>query len=72
MKINNVLFLQVSIANLYMRRHGLTPSQFVELDKKYNILRFLETGYEPFHLTGNEGVLGEVEAFIDVQQTKSP
>jgi hypothetical protein len=64
MKVNPVLFLQADVANEYMQRHDLTPLEFVELDKKYNILHFLEIGYEPFHLTGTQGVVEEVEDYI--------
>jgi hypothetical protein len=63
-KVHPVLFLQADVSNEYMRRHDLTPREFVELDKKYNILRFLEIGYEPFHLTGTQGVVEEVEDYI--------
>ena len=51
-----------------MRRHNLTPQQFVERDKQYHILHFLEVGYEPFHLTGDEGVLDEIDAIVAEQQ----
>ena len=64
MGLNKVLYLQTEIAHLYMKRHNLNPAQFLELDRKYGILEFLETGYEPFHLTGSEGVLDEVEEYI--------
>jgi len=47
-----------------MKRHNLKPAEFIELDKKYGILKFLETGYEPFHLTGSEGVLNELEDYL--------
>jgi hypothetical protein len=64
MKVDNTLYLIVEISNEFMRQHNLTPMEFVELDKKYNILRFLEIGYEPFHLTGTQGVIEEVEDYI--------
>jgi hypothetical protein len=64
MNINNTLYLQAEVANEYMRQHNLTPQEFVELDKKHNILRFLEIGYEPLHLTGTQGVIEEVEEYI--------
>jgi hypothetical protein len=51
-----------------MRRHCLSPRAFLELDRKYDILRFLEIGYEPFHLTGTQGVVDEVERFIEEQR----
>jgi L-rhamnose mutarotase len=64
MKINPVLFLQADVSIEYMRQHNLAPQEFVALDKKHNILHFLEIGYEPFHLTGTQGVVEEVEAYI--------
>jgi hypothetical protein len=69
MNINNILYLQAEVANEYMRRHGLTPQEFVELDKKFGVLRFLEIGYEPFHLTGTQGVIEEVEEYISKRET---
>ena len=35
------------------------------LDKKSDLLGFLEDGYEPFHLMGVEGIMDEVERFIE-------
>ena len=68
MGINSALYLQVEIAHLYMRRHSLSPEQFLELDKEYDILHFLDIGYEPYHLTGSEGVLAEIEEIIEKQR----
>ena len=65
---NNIAFLQAGIALKFMKRHNLTPLQFVELDKEYQILHFLEIGYEPFHLTGDEGILDELDEIIEEQR----
>jgi hypothetical protein len=35
------------------------------------VLGFLRDGYEPFHLTGTEGVLREVEEYIALEPLKS-
>ena len=66
--INNRIYLQVTIAHMYMKKHSLTPEQFLELDEKYDILHFLDIGYEPYHLTGSEGVLAEIEEIIAEQR----
>ncbi|MCL1809029.1 MAG: DUF3791 domain-containing protein [Clostridiales bacterium] len=66
--INSELYLQVEIAHLYMRRHNLAPEQSIEADKEYNILHFLDIGYEQYHLTGSEGVLAEIERIIADQK----
>jgi hypothetical protein len=66
--LNQVAYLQAEIAHAYMRRHKLKPLDFVDLDRKYGILRFIEIGYEPFHLTGTQGVIDEVEDYIRIQR----
>jgi len=66
--INNRIYLQVMITHMYMNKHNLTPEQFLELDEKYGILHFLDIGYEPYHLTGSEGVLAEIEEIIAEQR----
>jgi hypothetical protein len=68
MSMNQITYLQVEIAHLYMRHHHLNPKEFIEMDEKYEILYFLETSYELFHLTGSQGVLREVEDYIAIQQ----
>ena len=70
-RFNDVAYYQVGIARKYMRRHNLTPLQFVEMDKLYHILHFLEIGYEPFHLTGDEGVLDELDGIVAEQQSSA-
>jgi len=70
-KFNDVAYYQIGLARKYMKRHGLTPLQFVERDEKYHILHFLEVGYEPFHLTGDEGVLNELDEIVAEQQAAS-
>ena len=64
MRINQVVYLQFLVANQYMRKHNLTPQEFLELDEKSDLLGFLEDGYEPFHLTGVDGIMDEVENYI--------
>jgi len=55
------VFMQAEIANAFIRKHKLTAKDFLVLDKKHNILQFIEKGYEPFHLMGNKGILRELE-----------
>ncbi|MDR0220737.1 MAG: DUF3791 domain-containing protein [Lachnospiraceae bacterium] len=62
--LDHETYLQIHIANLYIRKHGITPQEFVTLDDNCDVLGFLRDGYEPFHLTGEQGVLSEVEDYI--------
>ena len=62
--IDPVVFLQAHFSILFMERHGLSPNDFLALDTKKDIIGFLRLGYEPFHLTGDEGVLEELDAYV--------
>jgi hypothetical protein len=64
-KINPEIYLEVHIARMYMKKHSLSSSEFKELDKKHKILKFLKDGYEPFHLTGDDGIMMELENYIN-------
>ena len=64
MKVNQAVYIQFLISRQYMRKHHLTPEQFLELDKRSDLLGFLEDGYEPFHLTGVDGIMDEVERYV--------
>ena len=69
--INPVAFLQAHFCILFMERHKLSPDDFLALDAKKDILGFLRLGYEPFHLTGDEGVLEELNSYVFGQDVQS-
>ena len=56
--------MQTGIANMFMKKYGLSPGEFLKLDKKLDILGFIHEGYEPFHLMGDKGILSEVEDYV--------
>ena len=62
--VDQVAYLQARLARLFMERHQLTPEAFLVLNSQKGILRFLRVGYEPFHLTGDEGILEELDAYV--------
>jgi hypothetical protein len=62
--------MQAGIANLYMKKRGLSPKEFLKLDKKIDILGFIREGYEVFHLTGDQGVLMEIEEYVRMKTGK--
>ena len=67
MKLNQVTHLQTEVAHAYMREHNIKPAEFIDLDRKYGILSFIEKGYEPFHLTGTQGVVDEIVDYIRIR-----
>jgi len=66
-KLNQVAHLQTEVAHAYMRERNLKPSDFVDLDHRFGILRFIEEGYKLFHLTGTQGVIDEVDDYVRIQ-----
>jgi len=59
-----IVYLQARYSRLFMERHNLTTTNFLKLDAKNGILAYLHDGYESFHLTGDEGVLEELDLHV--------
>ena len=62
--INPVAYLQIHVSRLFMERHGLNVLEFLDIDERIDILGFLRLGYETFHLTGDDGILEELDAYV--------
>ena len=62
--IDPIVFLQAHFTRAFIARHGLTMQEFLALDKDKDIIGFLRLGYEPFHLTGDEGVLEAMDRYV--------
>jgi hypothetical protein len=61
---DHVLYMQIRVANLYRKAHNLSISDFLQLDRKTDLLPFVADAYEPFHLTGDPGILEEVYDYV--------
>jgi len=61
---DHVLYMQIRVANLYRQAHQMTVDEFLKLDRKTDLLSFIADAYEPFHLTGDLGILEEVDDFV--------
>jgi len=62
--INPIAYLQIHIARLFMVRHDLSIETFLAMNAEKDILGFLKLGYEPFHLTGDDGILDELDEYV--------
>jgi hypothetical protein len=69
-KLNQVAHLQTEVAHAYMREYNIKPADFIELDRVFGILQFIEDGYEPLHLTGTQGIIDEIDDYICIQRKK--
>jgi len=61
---DHVLYMQIRVANLYRKAHEMTIEDFLKLDRKTDLLPFVADAYEPFHLTGDLGILEEVDDYV--------
>ena len=61
---DHVLYMQIRVANLYRKAHNMSILDFLKLDRKTDFLLFIADAYEPFHLTGDSGILEEVDDFV--------
>jgi hypothetical protein len=61
---DHVLYMQIRVANLYRKAHNLSISEFLKLDRETDLLPFVADAYEPFHLTGDPGILEEVDDYM--------
>ena len=61
---DHVLYMQIRVSNLYRNAHNMSVSDFVKLDRETDFLPFVADAYEPFHLTGDLGILEEVDDFL--------
>ena len=44
----------------------MSTSEFLKLDRMTDLLLFVADAYEPFHLTGDLGILEEVDDYVRV------
>ena len=61
---DHVLYMQIRVANLYRNAHHMSISDFIKLERETNLLPFVADAYEPFHLMGDQGILDEVEDYV--------
>jgi hypothetical protein len=61
---DHVLYMQIRVANLYRKEHNMSIGDFLQLDRKTDLLPFVADAYEPFHLTGDLGILEEVDDYV--------
>jgi hypothetical protein len=61
---DHVLYMQIRVANIYRNTHKMSVSDFIELDRKTDLLTFIANAYESFHLTGDPGILEEVNDYV--------
>ena len=68
---DHVLYMQIRVANLYRSAHNMSVSDFVKLDQETDFLGFVADAYESFHLTGDPGILSEIDDYVQGALSRS-
>ena len=63
-RLNNCIFLMYLISNNYMKTHGLTVKEFVELDRKYAILNYIVECPDIFDSMSDSEMVEEIERYV--------
>ena len=61
---DHVLYMQIRVANLYRKAHEMTIDDFLALDRKTDLLTFFADAHESFHLTGDSGIIEEIDDYV--------
>jgi len=57
--------MQAHIARLFIELRKITMEEFLMLDAKYDLLGFLSRHYELLHLMGDDGIIEELDLYIN-------
>jgi len=63
-EFDHILYMQIRVANLYCIAHNISIDEFIEIDQMTDFLSFVEDSFEPFQLTGDLGILDEVDEYV--------
>lgn len=62
---DNVLNMQITIANCMKREWDIDFSKVSDLLDKYDLLSYIDTCYEEYNSMGIKGILKDLKSYID-------
>ncbi len=64
---NAVLNMQLTLIPILLKSWKLNLEQLKNIFVKYDVLSYIDTCYEMFNSTGNQGIIDELEEYIEIQ-----
>jgi hypothetical protein len=58
----------VVVVELFKERYDLSSEEFIELNARYSVLDFIAEVCESFCRTGNEGIIEDIQNYIEKQK----
>lgn len=62
--MNNTIFLMYLVTENYRKGHGLTIDEFLDLDRKYDIINYVAECPDIFDSMSNEEMISEVDQYV--------
>ena len=63
-RLNNTIFLMYLVTENYCKKHNLSTEDFLELDKKYEILNYVAECPDIFDSLTNMEMVEEIEQYV--------
>ncbi len=63
-ELNNTIFLMYLVTEHYKKAHAFTNEQFLELNSKYGILRFVSECPEIFDCMSTQEMVEEIDRYV--------
>ena len=63
-RLNNTIYIMYLVTENYKKVHSLTTKQFLDLDKKYNIINFVSKCPDIFDCMNNMEMVKEIDQYI--------
>ena len=62
-----VMRMQLTLIPILLKSWKISLEELMKLFIKYDILSYIDTCYEAFNSTGNQGIIEELEEYIAIQ-----
>lgn len=62
-----VLNMQITLIPILLNHWSINLQKLHDIFDKYDILSYIDICYESFNSTGNQGIIDELEEFIQIQ-----
>lgn len=62
-----VLNMQLVLIPILSEAWGKTYSELADIFKKYDVLSYIDICYENYNSTGNQGIINDLQAYIEMQ-----
>ena len=65
-----VLNMQVTLIPILMRSWNVSSKELSEIMDKYDLLSYIDVCYEMYNSMGNQGIVEDLENYIEIQGGK--